>query len=33
MRYDKADMIKGTLDMLVLKVVSLEPMHPLEVTR
>ena len=27
MRYDKADMIKGTLDMLVLKVVSLEPMH------
>ena len=27
MRYDKAEMIKGTLDMLVLKVVSLEPMH------
>jgi len=25
--YDKADMIKGTLDMLVLKVISLEPMH------
>lgn len=24
---DKPDMIKGTLDMLVLKVVSLEPMH------
>ena len=23
----KADMIKGTLDMLILKVVSLEPMH------
>ena len=27
MGYDKADMIKGTLDMLVLKVISLEPMH------
>ena len=27
MSYDKADMIKGTLDMLVLKVLSLEPMH------
>lgn len=27
MGYDKADMIKGTLDMLVLKVLSLEPMH------
>lgn len=24
---DKPDMIKGTLDMLILKVVSLEPMH------
>jgi len=27
MGYDKADMIKGTLDMLVLKVISLQPMH------
>jgi PadR family transcriptional regulator PadR len=27
MGYDKGDMIKGTLDMLVLKIVSLEPMH------
>lgn len=24
---DKPDMIKGTLDMLILKVLSLEPMH------
>ena len=24
---DKPDMIRGTLDMLILKVVSLEPMH------
>ena len=24
---EKADMIKGTLDMLILKVLSLEPMH------
>ena len=27
MATDKPDMIKGTLDMLVLKVLSLEPMH------
>ena len=27
MKNEKADMIKGTLDMLVLKIVSLEPMH------
>lgn len=27
MKYEKTDMIKGTLDMLVLKIVSLEPMH------
>ena len=27
MRKRKPDMIKGTLDMLILKVISLEPMH------
>lgn len=27
MRKQKPDMIKGTLDMLILKVLSLEPMH------
>ena len=27
MARDKPDMIKGTLDMLILKVISLEPMH------
>ena len=27
MRRQKPDMIKGTLDMLILKVLSLEPMH------
>lgn len=27
MRTPKPDMIKGTLDMLILKVLSLEPMH------
>jgi len=27
MRKDKPDMIKGTLDMLILKVLSLQPMH------
>jgi transcriptional regulator len=27
MRYEKADLLKGTLDLLILKTLELEPMH------